>query len=267
MKENNSSTIQKAYSIYQQLYLDNISKDKRKELLKQYFSLVKKAAYAGNTEGMYLLGIIYQDEQMILKIRNYTNKISCQKRAFYWFEKACKQNHPYACHNLAGFYSLGEIVEKNEKKEIKLYLKSFSLGLSESGYALAILYRQRSNFKKSVFWLNKVLEMEANDGEAIFELAKFYYEGKGVKKSYKRAHELFVKAITTNYITQYTKEEIFFYLGKMYFYGQYVEKSISKAKYLIGLSNVDRDHEYATKFYNENLKLFKEVKKEKFSVV
>lgn len=255
--------IQKAQEIFERATSGLTSKEKSNELLRQYLSLIRKAAYSGNSEAQFLLGTLYQDEQFMSQIGKRSSEIVHQKKSFKWFEKACAQNHPYACHNLGGFYGDGKIVRKNIKKEMDLYLKSFKLGLSEAGYAIAISYKEQLNYEEAISWLKRVLEKEPNDGEAMFQLGKFYYEGLGVKKSFKKAYNLFYNAIASDYITQYTKEEILFLIGKMYFYGEFLEHSPAKAKYLFMKANTDNDHEDITLFCSEHTEVLTNVRSKK----
>lgn len=259
MKDN----IQKADELFLRATSGLLSKQKSTELLQEYLLLVRKTAYSGNSEAQFRLGTIYEDEELMKQLIIRLSEVACQKKSLYWYKKACLQDHPYACHNLGGIYGIGKIVNNDIEKEMYLYLKAYKLGLDEAGYALAMTYKEHLNYKEAIVWLKNVLSKEPNDGEVIFELGKFYYEGLGVKKNFQKAYKLFSKAEKSNYITQYTKEEVLFYIGKMYFYGQYVEKSIGKAKYLFEKANIDNDHEDITEFCKSNAELLKIAKKEK----
>ncbi len=255
-----NKNIEKAYEIFERATSGLVSKKASVQLLQEYLSLIRKAAYKGNSEAQFQLGTLYQDEQFMNQVKSGLNAYTCKKKSFYWFEKSCKQEHPYACHNLGGFYGIGDIVEKSIDRELDLYLKAFQLGLNEAGYAIAMTYKSQANYRDSILWIERVIQNQPNDGEALFELGKYYYEGLGTKKSYKKAYSLFNKAYQSDYITQYTKEEVLFYIGKMHFYGQYVQKSISKAKHLFEEANVDNDHEDIREFCQVNFELLKRSK-------
>jgi hypothetical protein len=223
----------------------------------------RKGAVAGNVECQFLLGTIYQDEDLAKKVGV---KLS-NKKAIYWYRKACLKKHPLAYSNLAYFYKNGIVVSRDLKMAYELYFKSYDLGISESGFSIAMMYFQRKKYREAKIWLNKIIQLDEYFGEAMFELARFYNYGLGVEQSYSKAYELYKSALNTEYITQYTKEEIFFEIGKMYFFGNYLSKSIPKAKYLIELSNQDNDHENATIFLKNNVDILKNVKKKKIDIL
>lgn len=264
MKEKRTNNvIEEANSVFMRSLKEGINKENLTALLERYFFLIKKAAYLGDAEGQYLLAVLYQDEERLKILRPNGSETINQERAFYWYKKSCSNNHPYACHNLASFYGTRNVVRKSKKKEFALYMKAFNLGLSEAGYAIAIGFKQEGNQVDAIEWFKKVIKISPDDGEAILELAKFYFNGLGIKKSYKYAYELFLKAANSTYITSYSKEEAIFYIGKMYFYGYYVPQSIPIAKYLIKIANKDCDHSEISEFYQHNENILKSVRAKK----
>lgn len=116
---------------------NKISKEKVRLLHAKYIELVRKAAYKGNTEAQYELGLNYEDQ-------NYfdPNPMYNQKKRFYWYSKASNANHPEACNNLAALYERGEGVEKDLRKALALYKKSNKLGCSYAKKNFLMLERQ-----------------------------------------------------------------------------------------------------------------------------
>lgn len=267
MKEKRTNKIiEEANSVFMRSLKEGINKEDLTALLERYFFLIKKAAYLGDAEGQCLLGLLYEDKGRLKILHPNGSESINQKRAFYWYTKAANNNHPYACQNLAAFYGMGNVVRKSKKKEFALFMKAFNLGLSEAGYAIAIWFKQEGNHAEAIEWLKKVIKISPDDGEAILELAKFYFNGLGIKKSYKYAYELFLKAANSTYITSYSKEEAIFYIGKMYFYGYSVPQSIPIAKYLIKIANKDCDHSEISEFYQHNENILKSVRAKKWAV-
>lgn len=236
-----------------------LAQEQKDFLYKEYVSLLRKAAYQGHAEAQFELALQYED----INYLGVNNPNYNAKKSFYWYEKAFKQNHAAACLNLASYYGEGKIVKKNKAKEFDLMLKSFQFGNKLAAESIAMFYKGKKEYWKSIEWLNKSIEISPQIGEVKYELGKFYYEGLGLKKSFKKAYNLFLSALATDYITEYTKEDIYFYIGKMYFYGQFVKKSISKAKYLMLKGNKDKDHHDITAFLNENKNAFKGIRKER----
>lgn len=212
---------------------------------------IRKAAYSGNAEAQFELGQIYE------KKKNY-------RRSKYWYEKACSQDYAEGCLALANCYSVK--TEVSLKKELALLLKAYKLGSLIAADNLAFYYKNKGDYRQFKKWLEKSIKRWTNNGEALFELARYYYEGLGGKKAYKKSYEIFNKALKTKNISVFTREEIFFNLGKMYFSGHYVKRSLPKAKYLFSKANVDNDHIDVYKFTNENAQVLAGIKEQKFNV-
>lgn len=250
-------SITKAKEIINTIYCSSNEIKHKKRLYDKYLALIRISAYQGNAEAQFELGQFYEMPTLIQTKNKYFNV----NRSKYWYNKACENNNGDACLALANYYATGE--DESVSKELDLLLKSFALGNNTAVDNLALLCIKEGNYKESLKWLKKSIEILPDNGEALFELGKLYYEGRGVKKSYRQAYNLFTKAIKSDYITQYTKEEGLFCIGKMYFYGHHLEKSISKAKYLFEKANIDNDHEDITDFFKTNAEVLKVTKKKK----
>ncbi|NWF37747.1 sel1 repeat family protein [Mariprofundus sp. NF] len=79
----------------------------------------RMAAESGYAEAQNSLGSGYQAEEMY-------------QEAFYWYEKAAKQNHSVAIGNLGYLYDLGLGVPQDRQKGYELYLRSAELGWAQS---------------------------------------------------------------------------------------------------------------------------------------
>src|SRR5436190_21481472 len=77
----------------------------------KYLTLVRKAAYKGNVEAQFELGLNYEDQNYFVP-----NPMYNKENRFYWYLKAAKADHPEACNNLASLYEKGEGTKKNSKK-------------------------------------------------------------------------------------------------------------------------------------------------------
>jgi TPR repeat protein len=127
-----SKLLEKAYNILHNFYA---SKDKLEKsiLYSEYLHLIRKAAYYGNSEAQYELGQTYEDINAI----GFNPKCNFIK-ARYWYGKACKQNQPDACNNLASMYDNGIGGVKDLKMALILYKKAMDLGnvLAKKNYKL-----------------------------------------------------------------------------------------------------------------------------------
>jgi len=249
---------EKAKLILESLHEKNINMSRHEvdELTNAYKKTLRKSAYYGNNEAQYELAQFLETTSNILET-NYN------KKSFYWYQKSCNNGNADACLLLSDYYVNGKVVSKNKTKELSLMLKAYNLNCNIAAFNIAIFYKRYKEYNKSIEWLKKYLELAPSDGDAIFELSTFYYEGLGTKKHFKKSYELMLDAMKSNYITQYCKEEIFFRIAKMYFYGIFFEKSLEKAKYLLEKANTNNDHENVYEFYKTHNALLKNIKKEK----
>ena len=89
----------------------------------------------------------------------------------------------------------------------------------------------------------KYFEESASQGnsEAIYQLGKIYYYGKGVEKNYQKAKEYFEK----NEIIEHVMS--IYYLGIIYYYGRGITKNIEIAKEYFTKS-ANKEH-YNSRFY------------------
>lgn len=119
---------------------ENYKKLGRSKVLIQhakYITLVRKAAYKGNVEAQFELGLNYEDQNYFVP-----NPMYNKKNRFYWYVKAAKANHPEACNNLASLYEKGDGTKKDLKKALFFYKKAFELGCSYAKGNYKILLSQ-----------------------------------------------------------------------------------------------------------------------------
>jgi TPR repeat protein len=119
---------QKAYklakAIHEMMYTNSHSLDEQKKLHAQYFALIKKAAYQGNTESQYDMGNQYED----IGYLGIPNPLYNPKKAIFWHTKASKNGHAEAFNNLAHFYELGTGCTQNLDIALEFYKQSANLG-------------------------------------------------------------------------------------------------------------------------------------------
>ncbi|GHV37203.1 hypothetical protein FACS1894178_8950 [Bacteroidia bacterium] len=120
MKKN--KTLDDLKNIYVSLY-DYEQGEEKIKIYNDYLQSLRKLAYNGNIEAQYELAQHYED----MGVMGWPNPYCNTKKCFYWYLKAAENNHASACNNLANYYLVGDIVEKNISKALALYEKSLSL--------------------------------------------------------------------------------------------------------------------------------------------
>ena len=103
----------------------------------KYITLVRKAAYKGNIEAQFELGLNYEDQNYFV-----SNPMFNKKSRFYWYLKAAKALHPEASNNLASLYEKGEGTKKDLNKALFFYKQASELGCSYAKENYKILLNQ-----------------------------------------------------------------------------------------------------------------------------
>lgn len=158
---------------------------------------------------------------------------------------------------------------KDAKKE-NIYIKNFitelvcSDKLSASNQVkLANIFNQEH--RASIAFKLYSLAAERGSAQACLELGKYYYEGRHVKRDYKKAFELFIKGFkilekdydNLEQYYDYTYQELCEYLSKMYKNGSGVKKSIIEATkfYILTHNSGDDSFYWDTAIENRIFKL------------
>ncbi len=139
---------------------------------------IQKAANAGNSEALYLIGTMYQSGEItgisdfnqaatyisiaasngLPEAQNrlgyfYSNGLGVVKNdniAHEWYLKAANAGLAKGQHNVGQDYFFGTGVEKNEKTAISWYKKAAKAGYSESQMKLAALANRERDTEKSI---------------------------------------------------------------------------------------------------------------------
>lgn len=128
----------RAMEFYNSMY-KNSSKLKDEASLETYkkaLSLIRVAAYQGHPDAQFELGQQYEDVSFL----GVENPYHDSQKMFYWYTKACNNNHAEACNALAIMYESGVSCQKNINKALSLYKKSSELGssLGQKNYKLTL---------------------------------------------------------------------------------------------------------------------------------
>ena len=224
---------------------DGVEKDEEKA-----FYWYEQAAKQGNAVAQYNLAICYDNGKGIKQDK---------EKAFYWYEQAANQGFDWGQKNLADCYAVGQGVEKNEVKAFYWYEQAAKQGNAEAQNRLGICYNWGKGIeqdkKKAIYWFeqavnqgfawaqynlalkykdstdnNKInerkrllqLSAEQDIGDAQYELALCYEQGKGTDQNNNAAFYWMKRAVDNNV------EEARPVLGR--YYDEGIGTSIDKEK-------------------------------------
>jgi TPR repeat protein len=120
-----------------------------------------------------------------------------KQKAVELYIKACNENYPQACHNLATMYRNGHGVQQNYKKAFELFSKALSISKEPLTYfSLAQLYDEGFGVIKNTKKAIELYELSSEGGyvNANYSLAVIYYNGDLGKKDKSKAKLFFKKA-------------------------------------------------------------------------
>ena len=107
--------------------------------------------------------------------------------------------------NLGYFYDEGLGTKQDKDKAMYWYKHAYRKGSAAAASNIAILYRERSNYRLVFRWFEKAALL--GDGDAAVELAKLYLEGTGVRRSNFLAERWLLEAVSSQFITEAGREE------------------------------------------------------------
>lgn len=110
------------------------------------------------------------------------------------------------CLQALGYmYDVGEGVVANKALAMKLYRRAWKAGDHAAAINIAVIYRDKGNKRMMFRWYERVAH--AGDGSAQLELARCYLRGTGVRKDVAAALRCLAAATTSDYITEYERDE------------------------------------------------------------
>lgn len=245
-----------------------------------------KALAQGHEEAQYIVGQIYQEgigldkdlkkaAEYYIKAasRNHQGALEALRKLVLqedinvneWLTENATKGNSYAQYI---FYQIGELYEKgqgiqqNQEKAIEFYIKAANQGhwhafqenyyLAYASYALKNL-ALKGNKRVQKWLIGKAEEGDEEAQYVLYQIAKVYEEGEGIKKNEKKAVKFYVKAasqklgygrevlkelalkgnkLAQDWIIKEAKkgnEEAQYTFGQMYEQGIGVEKNLEKA--------------------------------------
>lgn len=214
-----------------------------KQNMRQAALWLEKAAAQGNVLANYLLGLYYQEGELVKKdvkksIQYFTyaakhglvqaqheladyyahGKFGVDKDpslAFKWTQQLAAQGDALGQANLGSFYFLGRGVEKNIPLAFYWYQKAAIQGIASAQASLGVFYEKGWNIPedkgKAFYWYQQAAEQGNATGQ--LNLAFCYANGWGVKKDLTQAVELFEKSANQGNSEAQHRLAICYYMG------------------------------------------------------
>lgn len=182
---------------------------------------VLKRAQNGDADAQFELGKLFSEGKII--VQNYDS-------AFYWFTKACEQNHAKAFQYLGNCYLCGEGVQIDKEKAVECFKRSGELGCPAGFYNLGFTYFNglgtSVDCDKALYYLDKAGQMGESDGFTGAGIVCLHR--KDGKKNPLQACDYFCEALNRNP----NDATAIFKLGELYAYGIVAKKDNEMAKKL-----------------------------------
>jgi TPR repeat protein len=106
---------------------------------------------------------------------------------------------------LAYMYDVGEGGIEDKALAMKLYRRAWRGGSHTAALNIAAHYRQQGKPALMFRWFERVAR--TGDGSALFEMAKCYLDGTGVRRDPQAALRCLATAVRSSLITEYEREE------------------------------------------------------------
>jgi len=168
-----------------------------------------------------------------------------KEKAILWLGRAANHGCRPAQNTFGVCLTNGDGVRRNVRQGLWWLKRAFRDRDAGVAHNIALTYRQIGELRRAVKWLQTACNL--GDGDALVQLGIHYYWGKGVRKNPNAAVRCFRKAINSNCISGYGRDDAFFFLGLSYLEGAGLERSLTKARRLLRRADADHDHPIAGK--------------------
>ena len=146
-----------------------------------------------DTEALFRIGDAAQDD----------GKLDFARRSF---ERGAALGDVECLTRLAYMHDLGLGTDVDKQLAMTLYQRAWRIARSiVAATNIAILYRERGNHRAMFTWYQRAAS--EGDASALFDMAKCYLKGIGVRASPQAGLRCLASAITSIYITEAEREE------------------------------------------------------------
>jgi TPR repeat protein len=176
---------------------------------RDHIASLKRQADAGEVSAMTDLGLnllegIQDREGRSMVRRN-------PRLAITWFRRAANRGDSTAASSLGYAYDVGPGTKRNVAQAIRWYRRAARLGNSTAMSNLATVYRDAGKARLAFQWWKRASDMR--DGDAAVDVGYCYQYGIGTRKNAANAKRMFRRAIASNEISQYGREEAMYHLA------------------------------------------------------
>nr|XP_025036253.1 protein sel-1 homolog 2 isoform X4 [Pelodiscus sinensis] len=153
--------------------------------IQKAFYYFLKAAKAGNTHGMALLGKMFLEGSVAVTQSNAS--------AFKYFTMAAEKGNAVGLWGLGLLYFQGKGVPVNYTEAFKYFHKAAEKGLADAQFQLGVIYHSGTGVRKDYKLAFKYFYLASQNGQpvAVYYLAQMYAAGTGVFRSCQNAVELY----------------------------------------------------------------------------
>jgi TPR repeat protein len=145
------------------------------------------------------------DTDALIRIANNAAEAGNFEYARQCYESGAALGDAMCFQALGYMYDVGEGVAADKALAMTFYQKAWKRGSHTAATNIAILYREKGKKRTMFRWYERVAR--AGDGSAQLEMAKCYLSGTGVRKDVQAALRCLAVANTSEYITEYEREE------------------------------------------------------------
>lgn len=183
-------------------------------VLRETLKEKQAAAERGNAQAQHDLGVAYS--------RKHNKSAQDIDQAFFWLEKAAKQNHKQAQRALAEFYLRSDAGERrSQEKAIALYEDIARNGDADVQLELFKYYQGQDN-TKALQWLSTAAQQ--GDARGQYGMGYVLFNGHlGAEKNHLKAVDWYLASAEQGYPLA------MFEMGHMYDHGHGVDKNPGKA--------------------------------------
>jgi tetratricopeptide (TPR) repeat protein len=133
------------------------------------------------------------------------------KAAVRWFRIAADRKDPTSAGALGYAYDVGIGTRRNAALAKSWYRKATKWGSSTAAANLATVYRDTGKATLALRWWRKAAAM--SDGDAMVDIGYCYLYGIGTRSNPAKARRALQRAIASNNITEYRREEAMYHLA------------------------------------------------------
>lgn len=152
-------------------------------------SWLKKSAELGHSDAQYQLGMQFIEGDLVIKNNN---------KGIQWIMKSIQNNNTDAMIYLGDiYYRKNEILPHNIELAKKYFKRAADLGSADAFDYLGVLYdNDIKDYKQAVYFFSH--SVEKGNTNAMNNLAKMYFKGRGVATDYKKVKALLISSANLN---------------------------------------------------------------------